>query len=157
MPAHHESLGVRALGNDPAEQPIRICLQSDPGQLPQVREAVLRVAADAGFTEDEIDRIILATDEAIANVIKHGYGGRLDQPVEVCMEQIEQDGCRGLKMVIRDFGKQVPPDQICGRDLDDIRPGGLGVHIIRSVMDHVAYSPAEGGGMRLEMVKLKRT
>ncbi len=109
-----------------------------------------------GFDDGQISRLVLAVDEAIANVIKHGYGGRRDRPVELCLEAIEEQGTRGVRFVIRDFGKQVPPETICGRELDDVRPGGLGVHIIRSVMDRVNYAPAKGGGMRLEMVKLNK-
>ena len=131
-------------------------VRSDPADLPQVREAVRRVSAAAGFDDEEAARLVLAVDEAVANVIKHGYDGRLDRPVELDLEGVEEEGVRGIRFVVRDFGKQVSPETICGRDLDDVRPGGLGVHIIRTVMDRVAYAPAAGGGMRLEMVKLNK-
>jgi anti-sigma regulatory factor (Ser/Thr protein kinase) len=58
-----------------------------------------------------------------------------------------------LECDVRDFGRQVDPSTIRSRSLDEVRPGGLGVHIIRSVMDEVEYSRAEGGGMRLRMLK----
>jgi hypothetical protein len=58
-----------------------------------------------------------------------------------------------LKIVIEDEARQVDPDQIKSRELDDIRPGGLGVHIIRQVMDEVTYERREGAGMRLTMAK----
>ena len=138
-----------------SEQENRICVRSDPGDLPQVRALVERVAGSAGFDDEEAGRLVLAVDEAIANIIKHGYDGRDDQPVEVCARCIQEQGVSGIALEIRDFGKQVPPEKISGRDLQDVRPGGLGVHIIRTVMDRVKYSPAQGGGMRLEMVKLK--
>lgn len=138
-----------------SEQENRICVQSDPRDLPRVRALVERVAGSAGFDEDETSRLVLAVDEAIANVIKHGYDGRDDQPVEVSAQRIEEKGVLGIALEVRDFGKQVPPEVICGRDLTDVRPGGLGVHIIRTVMDRVEYSAAQGGGMRLQMVKMK--
>ncbi|MFQ5490371.1 MAG: ATP-binding protein [Phycisphaerae bacterium] len=140
-----------------SEEENRICVRSDPGDLPLVRSLVERIAARAGFDEQDAGRLVLAVDEAIANVIKHGYEGRGDQPVEVSARRIEEDGTPGIALEIRDFGKQVPPEVICGRDLQDVRPGGLGVHIIRTVMDRVEYAAAEGGGMRLKMVKLKST
>ena len=62
-------------------------------------------------------------------------------------------GRAGLEIVILDRGKSIDPAAICGRDLADIRPGGLGVHIIRSVMDKVQYRRRSGGGMLLRMVK----
>ena len=42
---------------------------------------------------------------------------------------------------------------IKSRDLDDIRPGGLGVNIIRQVMDEVSYERRERIGMRLTLIK----
>jgi hypothetical protein len=59
----------------------------------------------------------------------------------------------GLRIVIEDLGRQTDPGAIKGRDLDDVRPGGLGVHIIREVMDEVVYEKRPGGGMRLTLVK----
>lgn len=139
-----------------ASQPTRIRIDSSPANLPAVREAVRTVAGEVGFDEECIARLVLAIDEAIINVIKHGYEGRPGQPVEVCLTRVQEGGTEGIECQIRDFGKQVDPDTICGRDLEDVRPGGLGVHIIRSVMDRVVYAPAEGGGMQLRMIKLKR-
>ena len=56
--------------------------------------------------------------------------------------------------MIEDEAAQVDPAAMQGRELDDVRPGGLGVHIIREVMDEVVYSKRETKGMRLTMVKL---
>ncbi len=136
---------------------IRMEVRSDPCELPKVREAVRQAASAVGFEEEPAASLVLAVDEAIVNVIKHGYQGKDDQPVEVHLEGVEEGGIRGIRIVVRDFGRQVPPESICGRDLDDVRPGGLGVHIIRSVMDEVSYATADGGGMRLEMVKLNKS
>ena len=58
-----------------------------------------------------------------------------------------------ITICVRDYGKEVHPSQIKSRDLNDIRPGGLGVHIISECMDEVSYSPADGGGTVLTMRK----
>lgn len=58
-----------------------------------------------------------------------------------------------IKIVIEDEAKQVDPEGIKSRDLDDIRPGGLGVHIIKEVMDHAVYEKRAQVGMRLTMTK----
>ena len=49
--------------------------------------------------------------------------------------------------LVAEGGRQVEPAQICGRDLCDVRPGGLGVHIIRAMTSGIEYRKAEGGGM----------
>jgi hypothetical protein len=59
----------------------------------------------------------------------------------------------GVCIVIEDEARQVDPAKIKGRDLDDIRPGGLGVHIIRQVVDRAEYAPREHAGMRLTLIK----
>ncbi len=133
-----------------------IRIRSDPSELSSVRESIRRLASTIEFPSDEIDRIILAVDEALANVIRHGYGGPCEQPIDVCIRQFRLDGQPAISITIRDFGKQFDPTAIVSRSLDDVRPGGLGVHIIRTVMDEVNYAPAAGGGMQLTMTKKKK-
>ncbi|HYF15325.1 MAG TPA: ATP-binding protein [Phycisphaerales bacterium] len=132
----------------------RIELTSNTAYLCSVRDVVRRVARRMGFGDDQAAQIVLAVDEGLANVMKHGYDGRPDGPIAV-----ELCGCcdcargPGIRIVVEDRARQVDPATIKSRDLDDIRPGGLGVHIMREVMDTVHYEPREGGGMRLTLVK----
>ena len=58
-----------------------------------------------------------------------------------------------VRIVLDDRAKQVDPATIRSRDLDDIRPGGLGVYLIREIMDDVQFEHRDGGGMRLTMSK----
>ena len=51
------------------------------------------------------------------------------------------------------FRSAFDPEAIAGRPLENVRPGGLGIHIMKSVMDRVSYARAEGGGMMLNMSK----
>lgn len=133
--------------------PVKLAIVSDPAFLPVVRATVGRVAELIGFCCDDSDKIILALDEALANVIRHGYDGRNDGPVELSFERVERDGASGIKIIICDRGKQVDPAKIRSRDLKDIRPGGLGVHIMNTVMNDVSYDCPKEGGMALTMIK----
>lgn len=140
-----------------AAQALEIELLSNPLELSAVRDRLRRWAAAAGWTDSDAADIVLAVDEALTNVIRHGYGGLPDQ--RICLKaQIIHDARRGagIQITIRDFGRQVDPASIAGRDLNDLRPGGLGVHIIRNVMDSAEYSRAEGGGMRLVMTRFQQ-
>lgn len=128
-------------------------IQSRPSELASVRKRVEDHASTMGFAEKGTAEIMLAVDEALANVIRHGYGGPCDKPIDIQIEACREAGQDAIRITIRDFGKQVDPSEIAGRPLEEVRPGGLGVHIIRSVMDEVTYSPAEGGGMTLVMRK----
>jgi anti-sigma regulatory factor (Ser/Thr protein kinase) len=137
--------------------PVAIRIESDPACLGRVREAVRRAALNVGFPEADGEQITLAVDEALTNVIKHGYGGRNDQWIDVWIDEVAEQRRAGIRIVVRDFGRRVDPTTICGRDLNDLRPGGLGVHIIKTVMDDVSYAPDEWGGTRLTMLKWKQS
>jgi anti-sigma regulatory factor (Ser/Thr protein kinase) len=134
---------------------LTIIAPSESVNICVVRCAVETYACRHGFSREEADQIGLAVNEAMANVIKHGYGGECDQRIHVTFSLIDSSSgaAKGLKVVIRDFGRQVDPECIRSRNLDDVRPGGLGVHLIRSVMDEVGYRQHDEGGMELTMIK----
>ena len=64
---------------------IELNIQSNSRCLPVVRGAVERMAQMEGFSPKEAHGLTLAIDEALANVIKHGYQGRPDQPITVTL------------------------------------------------------------------------
>jgi anti-sigma regulatory factor (Ser/Thr protein kinase) len=131
--------------------PLKFEMLSQPRYLSAIRAMVGNVAQRFGFTETECSQIALAVDEAICNIISHGYDKREDGHITVAVWPEESPA--GLRLVIEDNARQVDPESIKSRDLDDIRPGGLGVHIIREVMDEAVYERRAQGGMRLTLVK----
>lgn len=132
---------------------LQIRITSDPANVPLVRHAVEQTARTAGFSPSDVDAVKLAIDEAICNVIRHGYEGRTGQPIVVMAVLVLRSDRRALEFVIMDEGRQVDPATIVGRDLDHVRPGGLGTHIIRRVMDEICYSRGQERGMVLRMLK----
>jgi anti-sigma regulatory factor (Ser/Thr protein kinase) len=133
---------------------ISMQISSQPRYLGVVRAAVETAAKKMGLSDDEAAKITLAVDEAIANVIRHGYGGQTDQPIWLKMSPKSRDGRDGIEIVVEDRCLGVDLSRIKSRSLDEIRPGGLGVHIITGVMDEVEYqSRDDGEGVRLRMVK----
>jgi anti-sigma regulatory factor (Ser/Thr protein kinase) len=123
-------------------------MPSDPRYLGVVRGAVERFASLVGFDEEECRWITLAVHEALTNVIRHAYHSRHDQPVEI--RCTERDA--GLEVLLVDRGTGVKPEQMSGRDLADVRPGGLGLHMIREIMNEVTYTP-HGDRNELRMFK----
>jgi anti-sigma regulatory factor (Ser/Thr protein kinase) len=131
---------------------IELRIMSEPRWLCVVRAALDTALAKLGVVEAVRGLVTLAVDEAVTNVIRHGYEGRSDKPIWVRFAAMN-GASPAFRIVIDDEGRQVDPDKIRGRDLENVRPGGLGVHIIRQVMDEVAYTARPEGGMRLTMVK----
>ncbi len=137
------------------DQSIRMIVPSNPKHLSVVRVAVECMAGKGNFAKAVAHQIGLAVSEALANVIEHGYDGAHDQQIEIIMGMVVCEDRKGLAITIHDAGRQVDPSVICGRKLEEVRPGGLGVHIIKTVMDEVHYSCPTKGGMCLEMIKYK--
>ena len=134
-----------------------LTIRSNPVELRQVRSAIEAGCTRVGFDKKDCHAIGLAVDEALANVIKHAYGGARDKKIEIEIEELNEEvKQQGLKVSIRDFGKTVEVSKIKGRELTDIRPGGLGVHIMRKVMDEVVFECPASGGTLLRMVKYRR-
>ena len=133
---------------------IELLMCANPEYLYAARVLARRVAKVVGL-DNKDDMVTLAVEEALTNVIRHGYGGPCEKPIIVKFNKIEEgdETKAALEIVIRDFGKQVDPESIKGRDLDELTPGGLGVHIIRKVMDEVEFTRAADCGMQLRMVK----
>jgi anti-sigma regulatory factor (Ser/Thr protein kinase) len=139
----------------PNSNPCDLCLElvSNPLYLCGVREMVAQISRRLGFTDSQCSQIALAIDEALTNIMKHGYERRIDGRIWLRLKPTTDARGSALEVIIEDEAKQVDPCQIKGRDLEDIRPGGLGVHIIKEVMDEVRYEKRNGAGMRLTMIK----
>jgi anti-sigma regulatory factor (Ser/Thr protein kinase) len=140
---------------DDASPHLRLELLSQPRYLCGARDMISAVARRLGFGDMECSQIALAVDEALSNVMKHGYAEATDGRIWMNVWPLKDTntGRTVLRIVIEDQGRQVDPERICGRDLEDIRPGGLGVHIIRQVMENVRYEQRDAAGMRLTMEK----
>lgn len=132
---------------------IRLSIFSVPAHLPVVRAAVERACREVGFDEEVTGSVVLSVDEALANIIRHAYRGADDQKIEIELVPLGSQNVEGLRISLRDYGRHVDPSKIKSRDLQDVRPGGLGVHIIKKCMDSVQFEPADGGGTLLTMVK----
>ncbi len=140
------------MAEGPFEPDVLLEMFSEPKFLAAARAVVGSVARRLGFNEIQCGQISLAVDEALCNVITHGYHRCPDGRIWVSLWALDTKPT-GIKIVIEDLASQVDPATIRSRDLADIRPGGLGVHIIREIMDEVCYERRSGGGMQLTMIK----
>jgi sigma-B regulation protein RsbU (phosphoserine phosphatase) len=129
---------------------IKITVPALPERLKLIRKSVSAAAETAGCSETCCHDIIMAVDEACQNIIRHGYGNDPDGVIVVDVRQADDT----LVIKLIDYAKPVDVEKVKPRDLQDIRPGGLGVHIIREVMDEAEFKkPPEGVGNLLELTK----
>jgi anti-sigma regulatory factor (Ser/Thr protein kinase) len=134
---------------DAPDLSLCLVLSSHPRFLQVVRLLAGEGATLAGFTPEERDRIEVAVVEGFTNVIRHAYGGRGDQRIELRMA-LPPDG---LRIEMEDWGTYVDPARIKSRPLDEVRPGGLGIHLMTSAMDRVEYRKNAHGGTTLVLEK----
>ncbi len=119
-------------------------------ELKKIRDAIRETVEGCGCSAKSTADIVLAIDEACQNIIRHAYRGDSDNVIEI---EVEHRG-DGLVFTLADQAPAIDPSLVKPRDLDDIRPGGLGTHFIRRVMDEVEFSrPASGRGNLLRMVR----
>ena len=131
----------------------RLMFPANPKWFKTIRTLVLTATNHIGFNEQEASQISLAIDEALCNIYRHGYEGNDLGLIDFTFEsqtspQIE------VKITIVDEGVQVPIEQIKSRELDKVKPGGLGVHLIETIMDKATWSHADKG-MKLQVIKRK--
>jgi len=96
--------------------------------------------------------MVLGVDEACTNVIRYAYDLRDDRPIALSVEALST--C--VRMRLRDYGDQKPADKMRGRNHDEIRPGGLGLHLIRNAFDKVDYI-LKPCGTELVLTKMLQT
>jgi serine/threonine-protein kinase RsbW len=113
-----------------------------------VRSAARQQAADAGAVAD----MVLAVDEAATNIIVHGYAG-CGGSIEVSVEHTAD----ALTVQLRDqadpFDPRCVPAPNLSVPLEQRQPGGLGVHLMRQLVDEVRYRPGDAHGNELTLVK----
>jgi serine/threonine-protein kinase RsbW len=135
---------------------LKVELRSDPSMLCVVRGAMERLTETFGFSPAECRSVTRAVDEAITNIMRHSYGGQLDRPIELLCRRVPKRsgkaGGDGFEVLLSDQGPAVDPNKLRGRRLDEIKPGGLGLHFIRQSMDVVEFKRGRGAN-QLRLVK----
>jgi serine/threonine-protein kinase RsbW len=146
----------RGKAQQKSEMLLKLELQSNPEALCLVRATIERAAEVLHFRDAETRAIVRSVDEALANVMRHAYGGRPGLPIEMSCHKLQlgdkKAALGGIEILLADKGAPVKPTTLKSRPLDEIRPGGLGLHFIRESMDEVEFSRKKGKNL-LRMVK----
>jgi serine/threonine-protein kinase RsbW len=133
---------------------------SFPGRfesLPEIGRYIESVAKSAGLNDKAVYAVQLAVDEACANIIDHAYGG--ENKGDIYCTVIPRD--EGLTIILRDRGRpynpQHVPDPQFNVPLDKLKPRGVGVFLMRKMMDEVRFEYSPEGGNVLTLFKKKRS
>ncbi len=128
-------------------------VSSNTESLSDIREFVAGQARTHGFPEDEVANIVLAVDEACTNIIKHAYRFASDKQIEI---SVGRQG-REFEVIISDDGRSFDPAALRNPDLKEhlthYRRGGLGVYLMKKLMDTVEYQFQPGQRNHVRLVK----
>jgi sigma-B regulation protein RsbU (phosphoserine phosphatase) len=133
------------------EHPLfELCFRADPEALRMVREKVQEALERAGCAPKTVADIIIAVNEACMNIIQHAYKGDTNGKIELAIHCRDSE----LEVLLTDFAAPIDYHEIRPRDLDDLKPGGLGTHFIQEIMDEMCYGHLDGeAGNYLRMMK----
>lgn len=140
------------------ERRFALHVPSSTENLALIRDFVAKIGKQTGLDENQIAMIEMAVDEACANVMEHAYGS--DQTKEVIVRaKIDDDS---IEIQVEDTGKGFEPEKIEQKDVrrlaQERKSGGLGMRMMKMVMDEVQYTMKPGERNELRMTKrLKRT
>lgn len=139
--------------NAPPPQPppvFALRFAATPGNLKMVRCVVEAATVQAGCSDSLGKHIVIAVNEACMNIIQHGYTG--DTTGEIELEILNNSGV--LEFQLNDSAPTVSLADVQPRALDDLRPGGLGTHFIREIMDEFSHGPGPNNqGNRWRLIK----
>ena len=134
------------------EQAFDLSVKANLECLKKVRQYITQAAAQLGVNDEALGDLLLVVDEAVTNVVIHGYGDDEGQ-VEVHMRA---DGS-AVSIQIRDRAETFNPSHVNAPQLDtDLkdRPfGGMGIFLIRKMTDEAEFLPLAGGGNEIRLVK----
>ncbi len=132
---------------------MQLHIHSQTEKLHLVRDFIAEAAREYGFDDETTGKIMLAVDEACTNVIKHAYGYAADKDIDL---EIVSNG-KTFEIVITHSGKSFDPQMVHSPDMKEyfrkFQRGGLGIHLMRTLMDDVRYETLPGNRSAVRLVK----
>ena len=120
----------------------KYCAENDSTELVNVRNFIEKNAKKFGFSEIDAGKIALAVDEACTNLMRHAF--KHDKSKRFCVYVETEPNTFIVK--IEDNGFSFNPLEVAEKNMEEhlhsYKRGGLGIYIIRSVMDDIVYSPS---------------
>ena len=127
--------------------------RSDPDQLRNIRDTIRAVLRENKCPGQFIDDLVLAVNEACANIMQHAYKGKCTGEIILALLRKQDE----ITVRLTDFAEPVDTSACKSRQLDELRPGGLGVHFMNELMDDVRFLETQAGVGNILLMKKKIT
>jgi serine/threonine-protein kinase RsbW len=135
------------------ERTVRLVIGADLAEIPRISAVMEEAMQEYKFSDDAILDLQLAVEEAVSNTILHGYRGASGE-VEVEIQVTEKIAEVHITDHAPPFDPLSVPDPDRVSDLSERRTGGLGIYLMRQVVDEVRYEYVDGKNI-LTLVKEK--
>ena len=141
--------------NTSRKRTFRLQVEASSDNLDVIRNFVVRIAREMGFSDEQVYDIEVAVDEAASNVIKHAYSHRNSgkRPLDIKVKKNK----KFIEITITDKGKGFNPDEVKEPQIEEylkkMKRGGLGLYLIKQLMDDVAFRIKPG--VRNEIIMKK--
>lgn len=136
-------------------QRFRLKIPSVTENLQLIRDFVIKIADNAGFNNENQEKIALAVDEACTNVIKHAHKFDSNRLIDIFV----QTDANKIKITITDKGRGFDLRNVKDPDLKkyvkESRHGGLGIYLIKTLMDDVHFEFNPGVKNQVQLTKYK--
>ncbi|MFH1135713.1 MAG: ATP-binding protein [Pseudomonadota bacterium] len=121
-----------------------LILENDLGELTRLTDWIDGLGESIGLSGGNVFAINLALEEIVTNVMKYSYGPDKKLPIEIHLKW--ENGV--LEVAVEDQGEAFNPLEVAAPDmdleLDEMKIGGLGLHLVRQKMDEVTYARERG-------------
>ena len=131
---------------------IKLQIKSDVRLLGSVRALMRAYLREYGLDEARVHEMVLAVDEACANAVRHAHKDKPEAPVTVLLRGTAAQ----IEIIVIDQGPPIPPDAlrsvaVPAPTAETVRPGGLGLKLMRAIFDEVRIQTDKRGGNRISM------
>ena len=130
-----------------------LTVKSSTDNLAEIRSFIKSSAESTGFSKQTIDKIILAVDEACTNIIKHAYNFSPDREIFI---KVNKEKTKFIISII-DEGRKFNPTLVPEPNLTEYhkqrKVGGLGMYLMKKLMDEVHYDTLKDNRNQVVLVK----
>lgn len=136
---------------------FELTIKSSTDNLAVIRDFIREKAEKKEVSEEIIEKIMLAVDEAVSNIMRHAYRSATDKDIKFKIRFSDTE----CTITMIDYGISFDPEAVESPNMEQYlkerRVGGLGIHLMKMLMDKVEYRPLAGGENQLTLKKSLET
>ena len=131
-----------------AAHPDELTLHADPSAVPHASQWLEALCNEHGVPRENVDRLLLCLDDALANVLAHGGPTALSNPIQLAFEMRAEPDSRTASVTLSDSGTAFDPvsapEKPMPLTLDEAEPHGRGLQMIRACASVLRYRREDG-------------